>query len=393
MAYPRTLVFTAKAPPSSTASAQVLARLTSGVEEYFGYIHQAENLPKQVTKSTHFPVKNDFENLSQQPILWHFEQFGWYRAAVREGVKQTNNSKWDVILACHPSMAFALAAASVARKAGLPLVLYLMDLFADSRANPVEKFWARATERRLLTQASTVICLTEGVQNYYFCKYNINSVLISHCVTESEIAETIVNKPDLTVKSPVNVTYAGGVYQARLDSLVTVKQAIEKLNAQGYQAQLLILGRNDPDKLAAWGLEGPYVSISFIKDRNDFMRQLRQSDILLSTIAFKSAYPLQDQTCFPTKTFDYFLAGKPVLVVAPDNIEYVAHLKKNASALIVTALNSDVVAEYIYQLATNMSVRKQLVDSGLRNLGAHPQATMQASLNNVLVQSVKSSGA
>jgi glycosyltransferase involved in cell wall biosynthesis len=390
MNWPHTLVFTAKAPPSSSvASAQVLERLTSGIEENFGYVHQADDLPRQVMTSVHFPVKNAFGVFSRWPVLWRFEQFGWYQAAIREGIRQVAQSKWDVILACHPNIGFALAAAKVARIRGLPLVLYLMDLFAESRVNPVEKFWASFTEKRLMMQATSVICLTKGIQKYYSHKYNINTVLIQHCVTEPEIAEAVASRPSLTVGSPIIITYAGGAYQARLDSLVVVKQAVEKLNAQGYLVKLLILGKNDPDQLASWGIGGPYVSVRFLKDRSEFMEQLRLSDILLSTVAFKSAYPLQDQTCFPTKTFDYFLAGKPVLVVAPDDNDYVVYIKKNTSAMIVTTLNSNVVAEHIYQLATDMAIRKQLVDSGLKYLSAHLQTTLQASLNNVLVRSVE----
>lgn len=386
MNWPRILVFTANAPSSSAASAQVLERLTSGAEEHFGYVYQIDDLSRQATTVVYAPVKNAFEALSQRPVLWRFKQFGWYHAAVREGLKQVDNSKWDVILACHPNMAFSLAAAKVARLRGIPLVLYLMDLFAESRVNPVEKVWAGITEEQLLKQASTVVCLTEGVQKYYSHKYYINPVLISHCVTEGEIAEALANKPDLMVGSPITITYAGGVYQARLDSLLVVKQAVEELNAQGYPAKLVVLGKNDPTQLAAWGIGGPNVSVRFIRDRNEFMEQLRRSDILLSTIAFNSTYPLQDQTCFPTKTLDYFLAGKPVLVVAPDRTDYVANMKRNTSAMIVTDLDSHTVAKHILQLATDMVVRKQLVDSGFRRLDAHRRNVMQVLLNKTLAR-------
>lgn len=389
MAMPHTLIFTAKAPPSSAASALVLERLTFGTEEYFGYIHQMDDLPRQAMKSAHVPVKNSFGVLSQRPLLWRFEQFGWYRLAVREGLKQADNSKWDVILACHPSMAFSLAAAKVARSRGIPLVLYLMDLFAESRVNPIEKIWAGFTEKKLMEQASAVICLTEGIQKYYADKYHVNSVLIPHCVTEVEIAEALANKPDLTVGSPVVIAYAGGVYQARLDSLMVVKQAIDELNAQGFPSKLLILGKNDPAQLTDWGIGGPNVSVRFIKDRSEFMGQLRRSDILLSTIAFKSAYPLQDQTCFPTKTFDYFLAGKPVLAVAPNHTAYGGYMKEHQSAIVVGSLNAEVIAEHIHQLATDMDQRRQLVDAGFAQLDTHHQRNVQPILQNVLRQDFK----
>jgi len=391
MPWPRALVFTANAPPSSAASAQVIERLISGADEHFGFVHRADGIPRTKIISAPVIANQAFRVLSRSPILWRFEQLGWYHAAIREGVRQAALSNWDVVLACHPNMAFALAAAKVARLTNLPLVLYLMDLFAESRVNPVERIWARVVEKKLMKQASTVICLTEGVKKYYSQKYTISSVLIPHSVTEPEIAEAIANKPNIKVELPIIVAYAGDVYQARLDSLVVVKQAIEKLNAQGYPVQLLILGNNDPARLTDWDLGGAYVNVCFIKDRSEFMEQLRHSDILLSTIAFKSAYPLQDQTCFPTKTLDYFLAGKPILIVAPGNVDYVTYMKLNSSAMIVTALDSNIVAKCMFQLVTDISIRKQLVNSGFMLLDVHRQKTSQVALKKLLLQSVGSS--
>ncbi|MCL5125185.1 MAG: glycosyltransferase, partial [Deltaproteobacteria bacterium] len=185
------------------------------------------------------------------------------------------------------------------------------------------------------------------------------------------------------------IAYAGGVYQARLDSLMVVKQAIDELNAQGFPSKLLILGKNDPAQLTDWGIGGPNVSVRFIKDRSEFMGQLRRSDILLSTIAFKSAYPLQDQTCFPTKTFDYFLAGKPVLAVAPNHTAYGGYMKEHQSAIVVGSLNAEVIAEHIHQLATDMDQRRQLVDAGFAQLDTHHQRNVQPILQNVLRQDFK----
>ncbi len=387
--WPCTLVFTATAPPSSAAAAQVLARLISGVEEHFFFVHPDDGIirPRLVSAPVH--VKHAFGVLSRSPVLWRFEQHWWYHAAVREGIRQVARSKWDVVLGCHPNLAFALAAAKVAETKGLPYILYLMDLYAESRVNPVEKIWARVSERKLLSEASAVICLTKGVQQYYSRKYDISPILIPHCVTEAEIAMAVASKPPLGVGSPIIVTYSGGVYQARLDSLLAVKQAIEKLNAEGCPARLLVLGKNDPTRLASWGIGGPYVSVRYVEDRTAFMETLRRSDILLSTIAFNSAYPLQDQTCFPTKTFDYFLAGKPILVVAPEQTDYTKYMKVNCAALVVTTLDVDVVVERICKLAKDLVTRQKMADEGFVKLDVHRQKKMQTLLRDVLVRSAK----
>ena len=384
--WPRTLVFTAMSPSSSAASAQVLARLISGAEEQFGFVYQEDGVTRKPMGRASVPVKHPCGNLSRWPVMWRFERLWWYHVAVREGMRQVARLKWDVVLGCHPNLAFALAAAKVAETKGLPFILYLMDLYAESRVNPVEKIWARVTERKLLSEASAVISLTKGLQNHYARKYGISPVLIPHCVTETEIAMAVASKPPLGVGSPILVTYSGGVYEARLDSLLAVKQAIEKLNAEGCPASLLILGKNNPTQLASWGIGGPYVSVRYIEDRLEFMETMRRSDILLSTIAFKSAYPLQDQTCFPTKTFDYFLSGKPMLVVAPGSSDYLLYMKHHRCAITVESPDINFIATAIRQLAADASFRGKVVEAGISRLSEHVRERIQPMFLNTLTE-------
>jgi glycosyltransferase involved in cell wall biosynthesis len=379
-------MFAAHAPPSPAASAQILGRRISGAEQYFGIIHQQDRFIGQFLAASCISIKPFLGNYLRWPILWRFEQLGWYWSAVREALRQVNFSEWDVIFAYHPNMAFALAAARVAKIAGKPLVLHLNDLFSESRSNPVEKLWARASEERLMKQASVVICLTEGMQQHYARKYEIDPVFIPHSVTEQEIHTAYAKKQNLEMNSPVVIAYAGGVYQARLDSLIAVKQAIDSLNDQGFPTQLLVLGKNDGAQLASWGLGGDYVDVLFIEDRSEFMNALRRSDILLSTVAFRSDYPLQDKTCFPTKTFDYFLAGKPILVVAPDDSHYAGYMQRYQCGSVTGVLDVQQIAFAIQRLVTDLEYRRKLVESGRRRLQAHSQNRVQPRFRRMLAE-------
>ena len=167
---------------------------------------------------------------------------------------------------------------------------------------------------------------------------------------------------------------------------MVVKQAIDKLNAQSYPTKLLILGKNDPAQLAAWGIGGPYVDVRFISDRSEFVQELRRSDILLSTIAFKSDYPLQDQTCFPTKTFDYFLAGKPILVIAPGNSYYASYMKDHQCSIAIDSHDVDSISMAIRRLGTDVPHRIKLVEAGESRLQEHLQKSIQPLFLNKLAK-------
>jgi glycosyltransferase involved in cell wall biosynthesis len=361
------------------------------VESSFAFIH-----PDPGAEPVFHPERYGSRPVTSPPIassrlpgLWRLNMLFWYRAALRRGLMVAASEKFDVVLGWFPNMAFTLAAARVATRRRLPLVLYFNDLYTEARVNPVERVWARWTERPLFRQATEVVYLTPGLQRHYQSAQGKAGVLIPHCVTVEEVAEALAHKPRLDVASPVQITYAGGIYQARLDSLMAVLEAVRQLNQAGLAVQLNLLGNNDASRLAGWGLQGPWVSTRFVKGREEFMQILRDSDLLVSTLAFRSDYPLQDQTCFPTKTFDYFLAGKPVLVVAPPGTDYARYMKTHGCASVVESLHIPDITQAVRRLAEDGAYREQLVKAGYSRLRAHQQQRLQPMLQEVLRKAVR----
>jgi glycosyltransferase involved in cell wall biosynthesis len=385
------LVFTVASPACPRPTSQTIQRLLDGGESAFSFIHldpghEALYHPERYASWT---VSGAFVAKSSVPGLWRFNMLFWYRAALRRGLVVTASKKFDVVLGWFPNMAFTLAAVKVAARRRLPLVLYLNDLYTEARANPLERLWARWTEPSLFRQAAEVVYLTSGLQRHYQSVRGKVGVLIPHCVTAEEVARALALKPSLDVKSPVQVTYAGHVYQARLDSLLAVLDAVRQLNQAGIAVQLNLLGNNNAARLAGWGLQGPWVTSRFVKEREEFIQILRDSDMLLSTVAFQSDYPLQDQTCFPTKTFDYFLAGKPILVVAPPDTDYSNYMKTHGCGSVVESLHIPDITQAIRRLAQDGAHRAQLVAGGYARLRAHQQQDLQPMLQKVLRKAVR----
>jgi glycosyltransferase involved in cell wall biosynthesis len=382
--WPRTLVVTQLAPPSHAASARVIERLIAGVESSFSFVHGDDGIDRTDYPAHCEAVRPRGVATVARSRLWRLEPLLWSRPAVRTGLALLKRRPADVVVGWHPNLVFVAAAARVAAVRRLPFVLALCDLFVESRVNPVERLWARRLEQKLFKQAVAVVCLTEAMCDFYAPRWGSKCHVIPHSLTSQEIADAVARRPSLVARSPARITYAGGVYQARLDSLIAVKQAVDELNASGVPVSLCILGKNDAALLREMGLHGPYVEAKFVEDRTAYMDELRKADLLLSTIAFQSDYPLQDQTCFPTKTFDYFLAGKPVLVIAPSATSYAQYVQRHACGVLVDSTDTNTVAAAIKALLSNPALRMALVASGFAQSKANAQSVVQPVLRSIL---------
>jgi len=387
--WPRVVIAARSAPPSPVAAAQVMERLLRGIESHFLFVHAADGVDRGGYPAPCSAVKSSFAECTASSPLWRFGPLAWYAPALQAVQAAVREHKADVVMGWHPDIAFCAAACEAARRMRKPFVLSLCDLMTESRVNPVERLWSRAIERRMFGRAAAVICLTDAMRDFYAPRWGGKCHVIPHAVASEDIEAALQSRPSLHVRTPATVTFAGGVYQARADALLCVKAAVDRLNANGVKVRLRIMGANDSRRLAQQGLLGANVDVCFVEGRVAFMDALRQSDVLLSTIAFQSDYPLQDRTCFPTKTFDYFLAGKPLLVVAPPDTCYADYIRAHDCALLVDTLQTDLAMEALRRLLSDGELRASRVAHAFTALRTHAHTRWQPILGDILSEATR----
>jgi len=366
-----------------------MGRLLQGVESHFHFVHAADAVERGGYPAPCSAVKSSFAERTAASPLWRFGPLVWYAPALRAVQEAVREHRADVVMGWHPDIAFCAAACEAARRMRKPFVLSLCDLMTESRVNPVERLWGRAIERRMFGRAAAVICLTDAMRDFYAPRWGGKCHVIPHAVAAEDIEAALQSRPSLDVRTPATVTFAGGVYQARADALFCVKAAVDRLNADGVKVRLNILGPNDTRRLAQQGLLGANVEVCFVEGRDAFMEALRQSDVLLSTIAFQSDYPLQDRTCFPTKTFDYLLAGKPLLVLAPPDTCYAGYICAHDCGVLVDTLRTDLAAEALKRLLSDSELRATRVANGFDALQTHAHLHWQSAFNRILNEATR----
>jgi hypothetical protein len=88
-------------------------------------------------------------------------------------------------------------------------------------------------------------------------------------------------------------------------------------------------------------------------------------------VAFHPRYPLQAATCFPTKTFDYIEARRPILVHAAADYAYTRYMCDHASAHIVSEFDPLALKNGVLELLSDSELQSQLVNNAVTLAQTH----------------------
>jgi glycosyltransferase involved in cell wall biosynthesis len=262
------------------------------------------------------------------------------------------------VLGVFPSTSFFIGSYLISRLFNKPLYIYLMDTFYESRRFFLEKIFAKLFQKRIFLNADKVLVLTEGIQHYYANKYRINPILIPHVVRATNNSEDTYF---LKSSNSTRIVFTGQIHSICLDAILNLIKAINLI--QQSDVELTIVTNANRDWLERVGIKGEKINILFLKKKEDVLRLQRQADILFLPIAFDPPYPIQALTCFPTKTVEYLVSKRPILIHAPSHYYFCDYLRKYQFGLLVDKLDPQKLKEAIIKLSTNFELQKYLVEN------------------------------
>lgn len=112
--------------------------------------------------------------------------------------------------------------------------------------------------------------------------------------------------------------YAGSIWPMHADALISIAQAIHRLQVQGHTSYSLTIFTSE----AHWAqyrlqLIGPGVQYAGWKPYHEVHAQLQEGWLLVCTASFAEAHQAYSRSSIQTKLTDYMAAGKPILFVGP----------------------------------------------------------------------------
>ena len=274
---------------------------------------------------------------------YHHQFLFYYYYKILEVAKEFRP---NIIFANYPRDVMLVAAYKVSRKLGIPLYVYMHDLWYEnvSPFKGVVKF-AKKWNSLIINNAERVICCTENAQSHYKEKYNIETNLLYHAIPDEDIKEnSLTNASD---KSIITIAYAGSISASmNLDAFMTIKKA---LNLLSDSFRLIIYPITKID-LNALGLNDKKITQEIV-NRDELKIKLHQADIVFAPLSFNSLTPREIMTVFSNKLLSYLVCNTPILVFGPKNCYHNICATKGGWGLVVYENSPKKLARAINQIA------------------------------------------
>jgi Glycosyl transferase 4-like domain len=251
---------------------------------------------------------------------------GWIAPAVLAGLRTIKQTNAEAVISSAPCWTSHLSAYLISRLSGLPWLAHYRDPLAVglTMEKPLSAFETRLLARletMVLAQANRVICVTEEhcalLRTSYpqFDEGKFLSVLNGFDGGDWEH----LGDPPARRDNRFCITYAGSLYIKR--NPTPVFRALRTLIDAGEMAPEDVRveligwcevseGRSVADQIEEAGL-GEIVHLAGPRPHKETLQRLTQSDLLLLL-----AEELTTQ--IPGKTFEYLMAGRPILALTPE---------------------------------------------------------------------------
>jgi glycosyltransferase involved in cell wall biosynthesis len=273
--------------------------------------------------------------LAARRFLSFPDVYAWFAGpAVREGRRWLERRPVDLIFSTAPPFTSHVVAATLAREAGVPLVLDYRDAWTDNPfttfPTPFHRRWARRAEDRVLARAAAVVAVTEGMADAFRRRVGAAAPvrLIRNGYDEADFAEAAA-----APEGPFTVAYAGQFYPGRMPwTFLAAAGAFAEGRALGpADFRVFFLGPMPRAVRAGVHKFGVRVDAAGQLSHRDAVRAMRAADVNLLVIG---SQPGAGAT-LTGKIFEYLRAGRPILALVPPDGEAAALLREFGAGVVV----------------------------------------------------------
>ena len=273
----------------------------------------------------------------------------------------------EVVLSAYPAEDFFVAGFLAARELHLPVYAYLHEIWEEDRpAESAKAHFAKKWEPVILREATRVICMTEPTQQYYKKKYGIETDLLPHSIAEDAYLDAPTELLAPQTGNPT-VLFVGGINPKFNADALKVLAAASELLPEEYE--LVFSTPADMRTLDHFGIHSSRLRVTFV-DRQELYRFQSKAHVLIVPLSHKNCAREDVRTVFSTKLLDYFLAGRPIIVFAPEDSYHAVSATKQGWGYVVTEDSPQALATAIVKVIEDQVLAAQLVQGALREAGA-----------------------
>lgn len=273
--------------------------------------------------------------------------------AVWKGLQVIRTERPDVLLAYSDSGLAFITTYVLHLLTGIPYCIYFYDLYADTKLPPVHAWVARRIERRVVMQAQRVFAMCVPTADVYSRKYGRECVIIDNYTTIPP--QQPVFRP---FNQPARIIYTGTIYWAQESAVRNLVAAVEGMKDEG--VELWLYTPHTAAYLEGYGIRSSD-SVRLASGSMHEMQMLQaQADILAIALSFGTAHEMLIHTASPTKTFEYMVSGRPMLVHAPAGSYVAQYARERGFAYVVDTPSVAVLQEGIRAILSNTELAREL---------------------------------
>jgi len=274
-----------------------------------------------------------------------------------QGLKIIKNNKINILMGISDGGFSFLLTFTLAKLTKKPYIIYLFDLYKGNNLFGLGKKFSNFFEPILFKYASQIIVTNEGTKNYYIKQYgNKISIKIIHNSAFSEFYKKYPTK--YNPSSPYTILFTGHIYWPQEQSIRNLIQAIDKINDINVK---FILYTPNPSKDFVEEFK-THKKIEFkIASQKEMPQIQSKADILFLPLSWNTPAPDIIKTASPGKLTDYLIAGRPILIHAP-NYAYISQYARQYNfAHVVKEENFELLKMGIKKLLFNNKYSKTLI--------------------------------
>jgi glycosyltransferase involved in cell wall biosynthesis len=244
-----------------------------------------------------------------QPLQWLLGCLNLFYAGIT-GVRaaracRARDAGW--VLSVADSGISQIAGAIAARRAGVPHVLWVLDLWEENTYPPFDRFVARRLERRLWRSSAAILVHSEEAAEHYAVKHGVECHVLR---TPIRHADHSPSRASRRLEAAAEILCAGALYWAQEDAVQRLARVVHQL---GPEVRLTILVDDEArirGTLAAERIERGVPETAF-------RERLANADLLFLGLSFNAAHQEIIRTAAPARFPEYLASGVPLIVHAP----------------------------------------------------------------------------
>ena len=214
---------------------------------------------------------------------------------------------------------------------------------------------AKLVQNRIFNSSDKIFVMSQGMKDLYKQKYNIETIPILHSFSEN------IDKNNSKNILENSIFWGGSIYLINKETVKRIHKACLDLNFK-----LTLSAANKKENLEKMGFEYKNINILPFLSRDEYIKNISNQRALLLSIDWpdeSSVHKDELATIFPTKTIEYLISGRPIIVHCPKEYFLSKFFKKYECGIVINQRDIQKIKDKISSALVNKKKLDEIIEN------------------------------